>query len=136
MAYELLFVCLSFVSLRLFPADEKKVTPLQAQETPLQAQESNPAPGAGNNESQLDNESQLAFAAPAYELAMTLGVLFNGERGNLSGDQIVNKFSSVAERQGVAAGPYRYINDSKTGQYFQFPIVVKKIVGNNFEAIQ
>jgi branched-chain amino acid transport system substrate-binding protein len=82
------------------------------------------------------NESQLAFAAPAYELAMTLGELFNGNQGNLSGDEVVKKFALVTQRQGVAAGPYRYVNDAKAGQYFQFPIVMKKIVGDKFEVIR
>jgi branched-chain amino acid transport system substrate-binding protein len=82
------------------------------------------------------NESQLAFAAPAYELAMTLGELFNDRQGSLSGEDIVKKFASVGQRQGVAAGPYRYVNDVEAGQYFQFPIVVKKIAGDKFEVIR
>lgn len=84
----------------------------------------------------FQNESQLAFAAPAYELAMTLGELFNVKQDSLSGEQVVKKFASVDQRQGVAAGPYRYVNDAKAGQYFQFPIVVKKVAGDKFEVIR
>jgi len=82
------------------------------------------------------SESQLAFGAPAYEFAITVGELFGKNSANLSAEEIVNKFSLVSPRPGVAAGPYKYINDSKVGQYFQFPIVIKKIKGDAFEIAQ
>jgi ABC-type branched-subunit amino acid transport system substrate-binding protein len=82
------------------------------------------------------NESQLAFGAAAYEFAMTVGKLFNDSHRGLSEDEIVRKFASVPEQDGVASGPYRYVNDPKAGQYFQFPVVVKKIVGEGFEEVR
>jgi len=82
------------------------------------------------------SESQLTFAGPAYELALTLGELFNAHKGRMSADEVIKRFASVTQRDGIASGPYRYVHDSKAGQYFQFPIVVKRIAGDTFEVVQ
>lgn len=83
------------------------------------------------------NESQIAFGAPAYEFALTIGELFNSlKHQRLSADEIVRKFSEVSPTEGVAAGPYRYVNSPSAGQYFQFPIVIKKIVGEGFVVVR
>lgn len=82
------------------------------------------------------NESQLAFGAPAYELTMTVGELFNTSGSKISADDIVKRFSTVVSRDGVASGPYRYVNEPSAGQYFQFPVVVKKIMNENFEVLR
>lgn len=77
------------------------------------------------------NESQLAFAAPAYEFAITVGELFN--KVALPADEVIKKFSSVGVRDGMASGPYKYVNDKNVGQYFQFPVVMKRVVKDHFE---
>lgn len=82
------------------------------------------------------NESQLAFGAPAYELAMTVGNLF-GSRGNKdSADEVMTLLSKVPEQQGVASGPFRFIDNSVVGKYFQFPVVVKRIVNETFKVVK
>ena len=82
------------------------------------------------------NESQLAFGAPAYEFAITVGELFNKRGGALTADEIIQGFSTVTSKDGVASGPYGYVNDAKAGQYFRFPISVKRIVGEGFEVVR
>jgi ABC-type branched-subunit amino acid transport system substrate-binding protein len=81
------------------------------------------------------NESQLAFGAPAYEFAITVGELFNDKGGELTAEEIIKNFSTVTFREGVASGPYKYVNDAKAGQYFQFPVVVKEIQKNGFKIL-
>ncbi len=81
------------------------------------------------------NESQLAFGAPAYELALTIGELFNQANPKPMGREIIKSFSKVTSREGVASGPYKYVNDSEAGQYFQFPVVMKQIRGDRFEVV-
>lgn len=82
------------------------------------------------------NESQLSFAAPAYEFAIVVGELFNAGGRKMSADEIMKSFSSVSFREGTASGPYKYVNDPLTGQYFQFPVTMKKISGDTFVDVE
>lgn len=83
----------------------------------------------------FQNESQLSFGAPAYEFALTVGDLFGDRSEPPSSDKILDLFAELPTRQGVAAGPYHYVNDSKVGRFFEFPLVVKRIEGNNLVAL-
>ncbi len=82
------------------------------------------------------NESQLAFGAPAYEMALTIGELFNERVAKIKREDIIKSFAEVSSKDGVASGPYHYMNDPEAGQYFQFPVVIKKITKDRFEAIR
>lgn len=81
------------------------------------------------------NDSQLAFGAPAYEFAITIGELFNSHAGSISKDQIIERFAAIKSREGTAAGPYSYINDKRVGQYFRFPVAMKRVLTDGFEVI-
>jgi ABC-type branched-subunit amino acid transport system substrate-binding protein len=81
---------------------------------------------------QFNRENALGFGAAAYEFATTAGELFNQSTSKLSAAEVVQRLASVSPREGVAAGPYRYINTPSTGQYFQFPVTIKRIQGEHF----
>lgn len=78
------------------------------------------------------NDSQLAFGAPAYEFAATIGELFNHRAGQLTNEEVLTAFSKVEFREGSAAGPYSYVDDEKVGRYFRFPIAMKVVRGESF----
>jgi ABC-type branched-subunit amino acid transport system substrate-binding protein len=80
----------------------------------------------------FNRENALGFGAMAYEFATTAGELFNRNTSKLSAAEVVQRLASVGPREGVAAGPYRYINTPSTGQYFQFPVTIKKIQDGHF----
>ena len=80
----------------------------------------------------FNRENALGFGAAAYEFAMTAGELFNKNSAKLSPSEVVRRMASVGPRDGVAAGPYRYVNTPSTGQYFQFPVTIKKIQDGHF----
>ena len=80
----------------------------------------------------FNRENALGFGAAAYEFAMTAGELFNKNSTKLSPSEVVRRMASVGPRDGVAAGPYRYVNTPSTGQYFQFPVTIKKIQDGHF----
>jgi ABC-type branched-subunit amino acid transport system substrate-binding protein len=80
----------------------------------------------------FNHENALGFGAAAYEFAMTAGELFNKNSTKLSPSEVVRRMASVGPRDGVAAGPYRYVNTPSTGQYFQFPVTIKRIQDGHF----
>jgi uncharacterized membrane protein len=81
------------------------------------------------------NDSQLAFGAPAYELAMTIGKLFNKQEDTLTSEEIMRKFHSLEENTGIASGPWRVINSKEHGKYVKFPLAIKKISENGYHEI-
>ena len=78
------------------------------------------------------NESQLAFGAPAYEFAITVGELFNEVNGRVARDEIISRFNQVSAREGTASGPFHFVSDSKFGQYMRFPLTMKQVRGDSF----
>jgi len=80
----------------------------------------------------FNRENALGFGAAAYEFAMTAGELFNRNSTKLSPSEVVRRIALVGPRDGVAAGPYRYVNTPSTGQYFQFPVTIKRIQYGHF----
>ncbi len=84
---------------------------------------------------EFGNETQLAFGAPAYELAITIGELFNSLNEKMSAEQIMETLRSMPEKQGTASGPYRMLTSDDYGTYVQFPIVVKEIQGMSYQEV-
>ena len=81
-------------------------------------------------------ESQLTFGAPAYELAIAIGELFNDSKTGSRSIEVIESFSKITIKQGTAAGPYRYVNDARVGQYFKFPIVMKEVTKDSFRVLK
>ena len=79
------------------------------------------------------NDYQIAYAANAYEFARLTADLF-GEGGQKpSADAILEAYRSAKPRQG-AAGETAPVRDAE-GVYFKFPIAVKRIRGEQVEAV-
>jgi branched-chain amino acid transport system substrate-binding protein len=75
----------------------------------------------------FSNEAQLTFAGAAYEMTVLVGELLTTNK--FAGrEEILSLLTSVRDRSGVL-GKYSFINDKAFGQFFEFPIYVKHIVG-------
>lgn len=79
--------------------------------------------------------SQMGFAAPAYEWARLLGVLFGRTKTQISAKQILSAFENVKSVSESVAGPYHFQNSEFAGKYFAFPVTIKSIRGSRFETI-
>lgn len=80
--------------------------------------------------------SQIGFGSLAYEFALTVGrITTNLPEDKLSGLQVLADLEKLPKQQGTAAGPYRFRNDSHVGRFFEFPIAIKQIKGNEFIVI-
>ena len=78
------------------------------------------------------NENQITFGAPAYEMALAIGKLFNDESTPPSADQILERFRPLSDEGGQAAGPYQFVDSPSVGKYVEFPLTMKRIVGEEF----
>jgi ABC-type branched-subunit amino acid transport system substrate-binding protein len=71
------------------------------------------------------NESQLTFAASAYDMTVLIGELVaNGN--NLDAKLLLNKMQFVKDREGVL-GKFSFEDSALYGQFFEYPVVVKRI---------
>jgi len=78
------------------------------------------------------SDNQISYAANAYEFALLIGKLFQDSGHQLSADEIMSKLKSQTEIKGEAVANYKFRNTEKDGAYFQFPIGVKQIQGEQF----
>jgi len=85
---------------------------------------------------EFGNESQLAFGGPAYELALTIGELFNSNNVTITPEQIIEKLHTMPEKEGYASGPYRVINSKEYGTYVQFPITIKEVKDDSYRELR
>ena len=77
-------------------------------------------------------ESQLAFGSLAYEFTRLSGELFGRDQDPPGGEEIIRRFSMAGSREGLAAGPYGFRNHSAVGSFFDFPLVIKRVSGQDF----
>lgn len=78
------------------------------------------------------NESQLSFAATAYEFAVSLARELKKRGARPKGEEVLNLFSDLDVLQGDATGAYKAVNDKNVGRYVQFPVVIKEVRENEF----
>ncbi|MBN8551090.1 MAG: ABC transporter substrate-binding protein, partial [Deltaproteobacteria bacterium] len=77
--------------------------------------------------------TQLAFGAPAYEFALQLARLTQGEApGQIGGISILQKLKNLGRIDVSSAGPYKFETSSDAGGFFAFPLSVKMVCGNSF----
>lgn len=81
------------------------------------------------------NDSQIVFAGLAYDFATLLASLFRDCESKPSAEEILRRFESSAPRYGVT-GRYELKQAPDTGKFFDFPIVIKKIVNGKIEPVQ
>ncbi len=80
-------------------------------------------------------ESQLSFAAMAYEFTVLVGELF-GEADPLTKEEIITRFVDVPPRDGRAVKRYRFVESPEQGKYFDFPLTLKRVKGLRFEEME
>jgi branched-chain amino acid transport system substrate-binding protein len=71
------------------------------------------------------NESQLTFAGSAYDMTILIGELLQNQN-ELDSSEFVRKLTAVKEQNGVL-GSFSYKHDETSGQYFEYPIRIKRI---------
>jgi len=82
---------------------------------------------------QFHSPAAITYVAPAYEFALLIGEIVSNSKKKPMADEFISKLAGLGVREGVAIGPYRFVNDPQQGQYLKFPIVMKRISGDGFE---
>jgi ABC-type branched-subunit amino acid transport system substrate-binding protein len=80
------------------------------------------------------NDIQIPWAANAYDFVTLSSELFNNLESKPTTERILELFSQDRIHNG-AGGAYHYVNSPTEGKYFEYPIVVKKIIGQNFQEV-
>lgn len=80
-------------------------------------------------------DDQITYAANAYDFALLVARLFGELHKKLTSDDIIAAFATIHEADGVS-GRFRYRNSPSSGQYFEFPVVVKKIEKGSVRVVQ
>lgn len=80
--------------------------------------------------------TQIGFGALAYEFTLTLGRVLSNEDTNRSSEQLLRAIAEHPSERGIAAGPYAYKFEPAAGKFFEFPVVIKRIQGKTFTAVE
>ena len=81
------------------------------------------------------NDNQITFAANAYDFAILAAETFGSKtERHYSPEDILATLRSVQPRLG-ASGKYSFQESDKGGQYFEFPIVIRKIQGDKIVTV-
>lgn len=80
------------------------------------------------------NDIQIPWAANAFDFSLLAGELLSSLSKKPSAEEILKLFSGARVENG-AGGPYRYVDSPAQGKYFEYPIVVKKVHGGDFEEV-
>jgi ABC-type branched-subunit amino acid transport system substrate-binding protein len=83
----------------------------------------------------FNNDSQLPWAANAFDLAETLNSIVQKRNFQVTGQQILDLMKDPTVRSG-ASGDYKFVNDPTYGEGFIFPVVLKQIVNNKVHAFE
>jgi len=80
------------------------------------------------------SDIQIPWAANMYDFVMLAGELLTHFESKPSPEEILSRFSFSGRRQG-AGGAFRYVDSPVEGKYFEYPIVVRQIRGNDFHLV-
>jgi len=81
--------------------------------------------------------SQIGFGSLAYEFAVTIGKISSAlPAKQRTGAMILAKLETLPPQAGVAAGPYRFKNDTQVGKFAEFPIAIKEVRGADFVVLE
>lgn len=83
---------------------------------------------------QAGHDIQLPWAANAYDFALLAGEVLSALKDKPTSEEVIEIFRSVAPREG-SGGPYFSTYEPKVGHYYQYPIAIKVIEGNNFKEV-
>lgn len=84
---------------------------------------------------QFGHASQIGFGALAYEFAQSLGRILV-QNSQLSGDQLMSAFERLPRQESSVAGPYQLRSEAAYGRFFDFPVVMQRIEGEGFRALE
>lgn len=82
--------------------------------------------------SRFNNDYQLAYSGNAYDMTNIIGRLFNSKA--YTSTQIIDLLRSVKDEQGVG-GIFSFSNQPGMDPHYQFPIQLKKIIGDKISII-
>lgn len=85
---------------------------------------------------EFNSVSQLAFAAPAYEFALTVAQIANAGVRVPAAEDLILAFRNRAEEAGTASGPFSFQSTAEAGGFFEFPLTVKVVCGEKFKAVR
>ena len=80
------------------------------------------------------NDSQLPWAANAYDVAVLLGEILNSESETIASDEIMSKLKFAGKRLG-AGGEYSFQDSKEGGKYFEYPLAVFRIEGQKHRIV-
>jgi ABC-type branched-subunit amino acid transport system substrate-binding protein len=83
---------------------------------------------------QFGNDIQIPWAANTYDFVMLAGSLLNNFSQKPAAEEILNLLSKAQVANG-AGGSYHYVDSEAVGKYFEYPIVVKAIRGDEFQLV-
>ncbi len=72
-------------------------------------------------------DNQIAYAYNAFVFAKLSGILFKNIDQQLSAEEIIKLYSNPPGNLG-----FRFRENNSGGKFYEFPLVIKKIVGNSF----
>ena len=84
--------------------------------------------------SRFGQDIQLPWAANTYDFILLAGKSLGGFSKRPAPDQILSALSG-GEAEIGAGGPYHFVDSPKEGKYFEYPIVVKKLIDGEFREV-
>ena len=82
----------------------------------------------------IGNDSQIAYAANAFEFANLLSLLFGNTNDNWKGEIVLDRIRNISSRIGVL-GEYSFKSSAAEGMSFSFPIAVKEVTRTGVKVI-
>ena len=76
------------------------------------------------------NDTQIAYAYNAYCFAKLSSALLRDSHKNLTSDQIVDLYANPPKDLG-----FSFSESKDGGKFYEFPIVIKQIRGNEIETV-
>lgn len=80
------------------------------------------------------NDSQLSWAANAYDVAILLGEQFGSIQNRLSSGEILSKLCFSGKRSG-AGGEYEFRDDARGGKFFDYAIGIFEVQEGNHRVV-
>ena len=74
------------------------------------------------------NDAQIAYAYNSYTFAKLTSVLFKNAHMDLTSDKIMDMYANPPNNLG-----FNFSDTKEGGRFYEFPLVVKKIHGNEIE---
>lgn len=84
---------------------------------------------------EYNDDTQITYAANAYQFAIIVGKLFNDHDKNFSNTEVISAFRNIPEGDSPN-GHYQFKTSDKSGQYFEFPVVIRRFEQGRLNSIE